>query len=146
MSNELSCNTDTKKVWNVIKSLDGRNYAPPSGTPLICTKNERSKKFTNDKSKANAFITEYANVSRLYRSKTLDPPVKAELNRHNKKPCINCLDHISGMCAPFNLNELNKGLNALPRGKAEGPDNIPSEFLKNLGNKGQEALLNIVNS
>ena len=44
------------------------------------------------------------------------------------------------LCRPFSLSELQSALKLLKTGKAQGPNNIPLEFLKHCGQKGLDWL------
>ena len=145
VSTELSDRTNPTKVWNIIKSMDGRAPKPPPNTPLHVTSDNNTRILVTDKEKANAFIQEYADMSRLPRNAGLDTPIKVEVNRAKRLPCSHCNDTHNGMCANFTSEELSKVLRDFPTGKAEGPDRIPAEMLKALGTKGFETMLRIVN-
>ena len=127
---------DDAKIWRVIKSLNGSPDGNAPNEAMVVN----GKTFTSDQSKATKFAQHYANVSRHSFTKE-----DRNVNRSAKK----CLDNhhpqddIDPPCPAFTMTELKRAITKMKRKGAEGPDQIPPSFLKELGPSALTELLGI---
>jgi ribonuclease HI len=132
---ELELNPDTTKVWSTIRSL--------SGTPDSAAPNEamvhNGVTYTTNSKKADLFAKHYASVSRL----TFNKDDRAK-HRELKKE-INNLPNNLEECEDLTLSELEAAIKATNSKGAAGGDQIPPTFLKNLGTKSMQFLLDMFN-
>ena len=137
--NTLNARTDPSKVWGVIRSLDGRSADNPTGHTLLC----RTKELSTPTAKAEAFVKEYARVSRVVSSKddrVLVKSVKAAM----KSECTSCqANHLQ--CQPFTLGELNSAISKLKTKSKPGEDMISNAIIKQLSPRCKQAFLDIIN-
>ena len=127
---------DAGKTWNFIKTLNG---TPDSNSPnevLVVN----GKKITSNKKKADAFVEQYADVSRLTFTKE-----ERILNRKAKSMLRNMQSVEDESTKPFVMEELEKAIHKMRTKGAAGEDEIPPSFLKALGPVAKEALLSIFN-
>ena len=127
---------DIGKVWRTIKSLDG---APTSSAPNEALKHQ-GKTIVSNVAKANAFAKHYAQVSSL--KFTADERDQNRLAKRN----INAPAVDDQSCKPFTMGELKAAIRRIKRKGAPGADDIPPSFLKELGPKALNELLEIFNA
>ena len=130
----MSCG-DEGKMWNFIRTLNG---TPDNNTPnevLVVN----GKKLTSNKSKADAFIQQYADVSKLKFSKE-DKVHNRQAKKMLSQPTVNDVT-----TEPFNMEELDAAIQKTRAKGAAGDDDIPPTFLKALGPKAKQELLDIFN-
>ena len=132
---ELEVNPDPTKVWSIIRSL--------SGTPESAAPNEalvhNGVTYTTNAKKADIFARHYASVSRL----TFN---KEDRKKHRElKKLVRNLPNNLEECEEFSLGELEVAIKAMKAKGAAGGDQIPPTFLKNLGSKGLQFLLEMFN-
>ena len=131
----LDLNADPTKVWSTIRSL--------SGTPDSAAPNEalvhNGVTYTTNAKKADIFAKHYASVSRLTFT-------KEEREKHRElKELIRNQPHDPEECEDFSMGELEAAIKAMKAKGAAGGDQVPPTFLKNLGAKGKQFLLDLFN-
>lgn len=103
------------------------------------------KNITDDYKIASAFNTYYSapKLSRQHRKlqKSMKLEIKKKMQVQNQN--VTSTDEI--FYHNFNLLELETAINKLSNKKAPGPDNIHPEFIKHLGTKARNALLDFYN-
>ena len=132
---ECTQSTDDKKLWRVIKNLNG---TPESNSPNEAM-NHGGRLITSDKRKADIFAIHYANVSDLGMSKC-DRDENRQLKAYIRK-----VDTRDPGTPDFTMSELRNGISKMKSRGAPGPDNIPPTFLKHLGPRASSRLLRIFN-
>ena len=133
---EALMSEDEGKTWNFIKTLNG---TPDSNSPNeVLVVNGR--KITSNKKKADAFIEQYADVSKLSFDK------EERLTNRRAKNLLRKSQHVGDESTrPFVMEELEKAIQKMRSKGAAGEDEIPPSFLKALGPLAKEALLDIFN-
>ena len=126
---------DDSRMWKIIKSLNG---SPATNSPNEAM-SHNGKTITSNKRKADIFSQHYAAVSKLKFSKE-----DRKLNREAKKK-INAPSVDNKYTQPFTREELKKAIRCMKRKGAQGPDEIPPTFLKELGPRALDELLEIFN-
>jgi hypothetical protein len=101
--------------------------------------NHNGKLITSNARKADIFGSHYAAVSRLELSKE-DRAVRRALKKRLNGPSVDGPE-----CGAFTIVELKKAIRKMRRKGAEGPDEIPPAFLKELGPLALNELLAIIN-
>ena len=133
---EAEFNVDPSEMWRVIKNL--------SGTPDSIAPNEvlivNGKAISSNPKKADAFASHYAKVSRLDFSKS-----ERHRNTSLRKRMTKLQDGKEECCKKFSMQEMEAALKKTKTKGAPGSDDIPPSFLKNLGPKAKESLLDILN-
>ena len=142
----LEDSDDVSKIWRTVKALDG---APTSSAPNEALKipvtdsktgKTRTKTIVSSVGKADAFAKHYAKVSSLKFS-------AAERNQNRTaKQKINAPSVDDQSCSSFSLSELRAAIRRMKRKGAPGADDIPPSFLKELGPKALNELLDIYNT
>jgi len=129
---------DPAEIWRTIKSL--------SGTPASQSPNEaiisNGKAITTNAKKAELFAKHYAKVSKLEFSEE-----ERCRNRELKRAMVNTpvREEDKECCKPFSTEELMSAIKTMKGKGAPGPDDIPPSFIKNLGPKALQELLEICN-
>ena len=139
---ELEEERDHSKTWRMIRSLDGTpNSMAPNEALLV-----NNKDITSDMKKADAFGRHYAGVSKLSftkeerdRNRLLKKKMREKEQEHQKTSTS------EEGCTPITMEEMTDSIKKMKGKGAPGPDDIPPNFLKNLGEKGKIALLDIFN-
>jgi len=123
------------KMWDTVKKL--------SGTVGGSARNEilrhEGREYASPVAKADAFMRQYAAVSRL----KLDRTERMRKVLIRRRLAADSVDPES--CQPFSMDELTSALKAMKQKAAAGPDEIPPRFLKELGPLAANLLLNIFN-
>ena len=133
---EALMSEDEGKTWNFIKTLNG---TPESNSPNeVLVVNGR--KLTSNRRKADAFIEQYAEVSKLSFDKE-----ERNMNRSAKNMLRKTQYVGDESTRPFVMEELEKAIQKMRTKGAAGEDEIPPSFLKALGPLAKEALLSIFN-
>ena len=133
----LDTSTPTSKVWEVVRSLDGRGRSTPPDTPL----ESGAKVAYSDRGKANVAMETYASVSRVAISRADSKAAYTSTRdylRHNPH------DDQDTRSSEFSMVELERVLSGTG-GKASGPDGIHPLLLRKLSEPGRHALLSLVN-
>ena len=123
-------------TWKIIKSLNGCPETNSPNEAMI----HKGKVLTSNKRKAHAFGSHYASVSRLKFGK--EEGKHARSLRRKLKKILNGPSVDGEECGDFTMSELTCALKKMRR---KGPDGIPPAFLQELGPKGLQALLDIIN-
>ena len=123
------------KVYKFIRKIDGKGKPEHSGAPL----RRGSRLLYTDEAKADGFVKEYANVSKIKvtRAETKQMKTNGKLQQN-----CSCIDD---ECSPFTLDELETAINRLKKGKAPGADEVSNEMITNLGNVAKANLLSLIN-
>ncbi|MEL7306976.1 MAG: reverse transcriptase domain-containing protein [Pseudomonadota bacterium] len=127
---------EEKKVWKTIKSLStgSKGEAP---NEIICVGGREAR---TDRQKANAFMTQYADTSRVKTGKE---------ERGRRVEVMNRLGQYAKdeeeFGAPFTQDELEGALEHLEEGKKGGADGVEAAMMKRLGEKAKERWLQIFN-
>ena len=133
---EIDKNSDGRKIWRTIRAMDGR--MPPQKKNEVLEVNGIS--YVQDRAKAEQFAKTYKEFSKLPKRKG-DREVKRKIwdrlkTRTQSAPLQESEQDIS-------LEEMNRAIAAAGNRKASGDDDIPYEFIKNLGPVAREFLLHI---
>ena len=131
----LDVSTPTARVWNVMRSLDGRGKAPLGDTPI----REGNKVARTDKEKANLTMKTYAQVSRVTIKREDSRRAYEAVRSYLRSPEVS-----DDRSLPFSTAELEGAL-ASPGGKASGPDNIHPLLIRKQSPAGKKALLDLLN-
>eukprot|EP00663_Eupelagonemidae_sp_cell21sb_P002245 gene2245-6517_t len=133
-----------RKSWHdFVSELDPRDSGKAFGNvkgSSSAALNVNGKTVTGERNKANEFVKLYASVSRL---KTSD---KAADNKLKHEIMDALREQTEEQPVPFSETELLFVLENLPRKKSPGPDTIPNEVLKRLGENGRAVLLRLFNT
>ena len=124
------------QIWNVVRSLNG---TPQTNSPNEAMIHD-GKRITSPVAKANVFAEHYAKVSNLKFTKE-----DRTFNRLLRKRLDNSGANNHEEVTPYTMAELRKAIKKIRLKGAPGPDNIPPSFLKNLGERAMQELLEIFN-
>ena len=127
--------SDGSRLWKVIKSLEGR---PESNSPNEAMVHN-GRTITTSEKKADIFGQHYAKVSKLCFSKK---ERRITLKAKRKVRALSTENEYSRI---FSKEELQIAILAMKRKGAQGPDDIPPPFLKELGPNALTELLGIFN-
>ena len=133
---DTATNADSQKMWGLIKSLNG---SPDTNAPNQAMRHN-GRTITSSQKKADIFSMHYASVSKLNFNKA-----DRDLNRKCKDRLKNSASADDESCSDFTMVELTRAIRKMRRKGAEGPDDIPPTFLKELGHKALTELLSIFN-
>ena len=126
-----------RKIWQTIHSLN-KNKKGAKNENLVV----EGEEVVSDKRKANKFICEYAEVSNLKLGKEERRTEKDNTRRRREDNMKMRRGEEEG---DLTIGEVNNALREVKNGKAAGPDGIHPGFLKNLGPKSKDRLLEIFN-
>ena len=126
---------DEGKVWSFVKTLNGTPGRNSPNEALVVD----GRKITSDKRKADAFIDNYADVSRLRFTK------EERKTNHQAKKMLRKATVNDESCETFTMGELDKAIQKMKAKGAAGDDGIPPTFLKALGPIARGELLKIFN-
>ena len=132
---DTATDADSHKLWGLIKSLNG---TPDTNAPNQAMRH-KGRIITSSQKKAETFSQHYASVSKLNFSSE-ERKVNRECKRTLASPSVD-----DESCKDFTMTELKRAISKMKRKGAEGPDNIPPAFLKELGNSALTELLSIFN-
>ena len=133
---EALMSEDEGKMWNFIKTLNGTPDCNSPNEVLVVN----GRKLTSNSRKADAFIEQYAEVSKLTFNKE-----EKTMNRSAKQMLRKTQYADDESTTPFIMEELEKAIQKMRTKGAAGEDEIPPSFLKALGPLAKEALLSIFN-
>ena len=125
---------NTKKIWDLVKRMEGKTQQVDSKAL-----HSRGRLCTTPKAKANAFLQEYAEVSGR-RSDRRSRRTAVEVNLRLKAPGIS-----QEIEEPFTAEELKAAINNIKIGKAAGPDELTSDYIRKLPQSAREDLLKVYN-
>ena len=127
-----------------VEILEKMEGAVQSASPRQAVNGDRGQLAMEDRTKAEAFITCYANVSKNVRLLHRDRETKAEIKEARAQGCC-CAGQKTEVCQPFSEEELTAQLKKMHLRKAPGPDEICTEHLVHLDPKAQEVVLRLIN-
>ena len=139
----LNIRTDSRKVWNIIKGIDGKSSTFENPAMTI-----NQQDIFEDRKKANILMKCYCKESRLENNKEnalRNRKIKRNTYKFLQKKCHNCENNKSSICKPFTKEELRSAMQTLNMGKAEGEDGISNEMLLHLPEAGLEKLIEGIN-
>ena len=125
---------DPNKIWTKIKALSGKSASSIRNETLV----HNGKCFTSSRTKANAFIHRYAEISRL------DIP-KSSRRKKPIRRMLNVLSVAEESCQAFNLAELSVAIKSMKPKGAPGRDRIAPKFINALGPVALSFMLAIFN-
>ena len=131
---ESDHSNDPNKIWTKIKALSGKSASSIRNETLV----HNGKCFTSSRTKANAFMHRYAEISRL------DIPKSSR----RKKPISRMLNAPSvaeESCQAFNPAELSVAIKSMKPKGAPGRDRIAPRFINSLGPVALSFMLTIFN-
>ena len=135
---DLDMSTNPTKVWQTIRTLDGRYKQPRKNEALVVN----NVALIEDADKAEAFAKTYREFSKLPVRKE-DRKLKRKVRQRTKKSYMpSCEQECE---APITIQELNRVIDEAGTNKAAGDDNIPYEFIKYLGPVARELIVKIYN-
>ena len=140
-TNELNKPAAIGRVSKILKKMEG---AVQSACPGQAVNGDRGQLAVEDRTKAEAFITCYANVSKNVRLRHRDRTIKAEIKEARARGCC-CKGQKTQACQPFSRHEMTVQIKNLHLRKAPGPDEICTEHLVHQGPVAQEAVLVLIN-
>ncbi len=132
---DLENNPDSARTWRTIMSLSGTPSSTTFAEPLL----HKGRTFTTNRGKANAFMKENAAVNRLRFNKEERSRIR-QLKSTLKSPTAG-----ESCCAALRMEELDEATLQMRAKGASGPDDIPPTFLKSLGPRARQELLDIFN-
>ena len=134
--------TDSSKVWQTIRNLEGKNSHGGKTNTLVI----EDKAYVTDKDKANQFAKTYKGFSKLQARKDQQQVLKDRaMRRHVRKTIKKKPTVIEESEQDIRMIELERAIEESKKGKAAGEDDIPYEMLKNLGEKAKHFLLHLFN-
>lgn len=142
VTTELNRPASVSRVSRILKKWEdaGENVhregeAMSDGPRLLVTAEE----------KANAFVRQYAEVSRQMRAPRIDRAARRRTAQLDWHRCSDCQGDRTGCCSPFTEEELAQAIRRAQLRKSPGPDGITHEMLKHLGPVARRALLEVLN-
>ena len=75
----------------------------------------------------------------------MDRDAKARQKAQNVRTCHVCQGERSGYCSPFTADGLTRQISQAQLQKSPGPDNLCNEYLKHLGPRVRQTLLDLLN-
>ena len=133
----IDAKTNPKEVWKTVRNLDGRRPPPNKNEVLEID----GMAYTEDKQKAEQFAKTYRAFSKLPVKKS-DVKLKRRVRRKMKLTVQSAAQKTED---ELEMEELDRTIKGLKTGKAGGMDDIPNEFIKNLGPQARKALLRLYN-
>ena len=133
---EALATEDEGKMWNFIKTLNGTPNTNSPNEVLVVN----GKTISSNVKKADAFIEQYADVSRLSFTKE-----ERDENRKAKVMLRGGQNVNDRSTLKFEMHELETAIRKTRTKGAQGCDDIPPSFLKALGPVAKSELLDIFN-
>ena len=132
----INATSSSAQIWKTIRSMDGRK-PPERGNEVL---EVNGVTYVEDKDKAEQFAKTYKSFSKLPVCKEDRTIRRYVRKRMKRKPTVpeECEQDIT-------IEELERAIDQSKKNKASGEDDIPYEFLKNLGPKAKELLLFLYN-
>ena len=134
--NKVHDHSNIGKMWGLLKSLKGGKTKNDADRILLY----RGKGHVSKRSKANAFVAEYASVSKIHIPKEYSTAKKKIANRMRQMKGVPKEEEQT-----IRLKELKEAIDDMDGSKAAGPDMIHPRLLKNLPKEGQEMILGLMN-
>ena len=136
----LEDHSDSPRAWSVLQSLSGKTPTPACRNKALL---HGGREYVTDEAKAEVFVRQYAQVSshRFTREeRRKNRQVRVQMTREGRKP-----GPFGPECSDFSASELATAIREMkPRG-AEGPDEIPPRFLRELGAEARSFILRCFN-
>ena len=132
----ISATSSSAQIWKTIRSMDGRR-PPERGNEIL---EVDGVSYVEDKDKAKQFAKTYKSFSKLpvcKEDRIIRRYVRKRMKRRPTVPEESEQD--------ITMVELERAIDQSKKNKASGEDDIPYEFLKNLGPKAKELLLFLYN-
>ena len=137
---QLDYDKDGKKLWNLVKTLNGEEnrYAAPSVE-------DQDGNILTKRQAANSFIEQYKCVGKLEIEYTRKQEVKREIKKLKGQDAKKeNTDEI--MFKRITEEEVNTALKSLTKNKAPGPDKITNNMLMNLGRAAKSQMRKLFNA
>ena len=126
-------------MWRTLHALEGKTHTPISGETIVHNDNL----LVTAKQKANGFIKQFSEVSRIRCSREERERAKTYVDEA-MAPCQS-IHNGEDPCKPFAEHEIDDALRKMRRNKAAGPDLISNEMLRELPRSAKLILLQILN-
>ncbi|GFS12842.1 hypothetical protein ElyMa_003121600 [Elysia marginata] len=134
---KLNARSDSSKVWNTIRAIDGRGKRAPEGAAMEVN----GQLIISSQKKADQFVKMYKEVSEVRHQKlSLADSVELNENINRDRQYVRivrrvanseCSCPLDGYCAPFNKKELDASLAQL-KNTSPGDDQIHNKLLTHL--------------
>lgn len=134
---ELDATTNSKDVWRTIRSMDGRR--PPDNKNEVLEVNGTA--YVTDKDKAEQFAKTYKGFAKLPVRRE-DRRVRRRVRKRLRATKVSTQEESE---QDITIEELERVITEASANKAAGDDEMPYEFLKQLGPKAKHMLLTIFN-
>ena len=134
---QIEENKDAQQSWRLVKNLRGDSTRMEEDKCLVY--NDRT--CIGNESKANAFIQEYATISKMKTDKTTREE-KVKLAKSLKERKFETPQEIE---KAFSIEELLSAVQTLKKGKASGPDKIYPDMIRELPDIAYRWILEIFN-
>ena len=132
----INVTSSSAEIWKTVRNMDGRR-APDRSNEVL---EVEGVTYVEDKDKAKQFVKTYKGFSKLpvrKEDRKLRRFIRKRMKRHPTVPEESEQD--------INMVELERAIDESKNNKSAGEDDIPYEFLKNLGPRAKELLLHIYN-
>ena len=142
VSTQLNRHQNLGRVHKTLKKWEGATkdaHRPGETTE------DNGRTLTTNLEKATTFNRTYATVSRQVRVREVDRDAKARLKALNVRTCHDCQGERSGYCSPVTADGLVSQIAQAQLQKSPGPDNLCNEYLKHLGPRVRQTLLDLLN-
>ena len=136
----LDGHTESSRAWGLVRSLSGKPTQPAERNRVLV---HRGKEYHTDRGKADAFVNQYASVSRHERS-----VADRKLDRRVRQRLAGAPAPIGPEeegCTDFTYAELCFALEHTNAGAAEGADGVSARFLLKAGVVAREFFLSCCN-
>ena len=134
---EVDKDTDGRKIWRTIRAMDGR--MPPQRKNEVLEVDGVG--YVEDEDKAEQFAKTYKQFSRLPKRKTDRERKRSIIKRMRAK--LAAPGPLEESEQDLTMAEMNRAIFGAGTNKASGDDDIPYEFIKNLGPHAKEMLLHL---
>ena len=138
----LDTKTNSKQVWNTIRSMDGRRSQRKENEALVID----GKGYASDKDKAKQFAKVYKAVSILPKVEDENVTIRDKNIKQRNREFLRKVPESRGRYEQeLSEEELMRAIEGAKNNKAPGEDTIPYEIIKKLGPKAREYLLHLYN-
>jgi ribonuclease HI len=136
--NTLKEGQGTEALWRTIRKLDDKEVPTPRGQVLMAN----GREYCTDRQKAQAFVQQYAEVSRLFIAPH-EQIHRKKLSQQMRTTTDNELPHWAN--DEFDMRELDVALSQIEEGKSAGPDEVEPQLLTNVPHNIKEHMLTCFN-
>lgn len=136
----LEGQTQSTRAWGLVRSLSGKAPRPAERNRVLV---HRGKEFHTDQGKADAFVNQYASVSRHERSVADRKRDRVVRQRLAKASAL--IGPVEESCVDFTFAELSHALSQTNAGSAEGADGVSARFILEAGVAAKEFFLDCCN-